>query len=275
LSEGYKEVQIQDFRGLVREPWPSSIPLEDLLGKIGQADGIIVKMRAERAVKIRGDLHLKEEFFRGWGSWPLRVKGLWGRSRLRRQWQASLLAREKGILTPEPLAYLERRRSFLLSQSLLVTRYEPGFATLTLYLREKTKEGWLAGEEGAFVKFLAAAVRRMHDLGMAHSDLKGSNILVKEEDGAWSFQFTDLKAACFLGRKEAKGGRGMTKKKRDILRLLASLRSFFGAPERALFLQSCLSLGAEEAQPIIARWEAKSQRKFPFPRGQRGRNGGR
>lgn len=273
MLEGYKEFQTQDFRGLVREPWPSSIPLGDLLGKIGQADGMIVKMRAERAIKIRGDLHLKEEFFRGWGSWPLRIKGFWGRSRLGRQWQASLLAREKGILTPEPLAYLERRRSFLLSQSLLVTRYEPGFATLTLYLRGKTKEGWLVGEDGAFLKCLAAAVRRMHDLGMAHCDLKGSNILVQEEDGAWIFQFTDLKAACFLGRKEARGGMGMTKKNRDILRLLASLRSFFGAPERALFLQSCLSLGVEEAQPIIVRWEAKSQRKFPSPQG--GRNEGR
>ncbi len=272
--EGYQKVRIQDFQGQAREPWPSSILLGDLLGKIGQPDGTIVKMRAERAIKIRGDLHLKEEFFQGWRAWPLRVKGLWGRSRLRRQWRASLLAREKGIPTPEPLAYLEKRRSLLLSQSLLVTRYESGFATLTQYLREKAWEGWRPEEEGIFLECLAAEVRRMHDLGMVHSDLKGSNILVKEKDGIWNFQFTDLKAACFWGREEAEAGMPLARKKRDILRLLASLRSFFGAPERALFLRSCLSLGVEEAQRIIVRWEAKSEQKFPFPPGQEGRNGG-
>jgi serine/threonine protein kinase len=273
VPEGYKEVQILDFQGLARDPWPSSIALGDLLSKIGQPDGIIVKMRAERAVKVRGELHLKEEFFRGWRSWSLRVKSLWGRSRLGRQWQASLLARERGIPTPEPLAYLERRPSLLLSQSLLVTRYESSFAALTQYLRGRTKEEWSLGEEGAFLKCLADAVRGMHDLGMVHSDLKGSNILVRGEDGAWSFQFADLKAACFFGRREANAGIRLAKKKRDILRLLASLRPFFAPPQRALFLESYLSLGLEEAQPIIVGWEAKSVRKFPSPQG--GRNEGR
>jgi tRNA A-37 threonylcarbamoyl transferase component Bud32 len=262
LPDRYRKVRISDFEGLAREPWPSSVPLGDVVGKIGQPDGVIVKMRAERAIKIRGDLHLKEEFPGGWRSWPLQVKGLWGRSRLRRQWQASLRARERGIRTPEPLAYLERKRSLLFRQSLLVTRWESSFFTLTQYLRGR-EEGWIGQRGPAFLEHLAAAVRQMHGQGMMHSDLKGSNILVKEEEGTWSFLFTDLKAARFSAPGDMPPGRG----ERDVIRLLASLRAFFDSAQRALFLRSYLLAEEREARGIVLRWEAESQRRFPSRQG--------
>lgn len=263
MPQGYKKVQILDFQGLARDPWPSSVPLQDLLAQIGQPEGVIVKMRVERAIKIRGDLHLKEEFFRGLRSWFLLVKSLWGRSRLRRQWEVSLVARERGIPTPEPLAYLEKRRSLLLSKSLLVTQYQPSFATLTEYLRGKLKEGETFQQGSAFLESLAKAVRKMHEQGMVHSDLKGSNILVKEEEGTWNFQVTDLKAARFLGPERPKPGMPLRGRERDILRLLASLRPLFDSSERALFLQHYLLVEGERAQPMIARWESESRRRFP------------
>jgi len=274
LPGNLRRVRISGFQGLIREPWPSSVPVGELLSKIGQPDGVIVKMRPDRAIKIKGDVHLKEEFlFGARRSWPLLVKSLWGRSRLRRQWQASLFARERGIPTPEPLAYLEQRRSLVLSRSLLATRYESSFVTLTQYLKRKIREGWSRRRGSAFLKSLGFAVRRMHELGMAHSDLKGSNILVREEGEGWSFRFTDLKAACFFDPERDRSRRRMRKEERDVIRLLSGLRPFFDRSERAFFLISYLPAGGEEPGPIIARWEAESLRKFPTPPGQKRERG--
>lgn len=266
LMKGYRKVHILDFHGFVKEPWPASISLQELLPEIGRAAGTIIKMRANRAIKIREGLHLKEEFLRGWQSWPLWLKGLLGRGRLRRQWRASLIAQERGIPTPEPLAYLESKQGLVPFKSVLVTRYAGGFSTLTHYLQGKTRdEAWISQQGRAFLRGLADIVRGMHKKGMVHHDLKGSNILVKEEGEAWEFLFTDSKASRFGDRDEGKVEAQKRTGERDIVRLLATLRTFFPASERGFFLESYLSCGPQEARPLISRWEAESLR-FPSPR---------
>jgi len=268
LPRGYREVQIFGFRGFMREPWASSIRIEDLLSEIGRPAGVIVKMRKSRAIKIRGELHIKEEFLQGWQSWPLLLKGLLNRGRLRRQWCASLLAQERGIPTPEPLAYLEERGRLLSSKSLLVTHYESDLMALSHYLREKMREAsWVSLRGQYFLKGLGIGVRRMHERGMVHHDLKGSNILVKEEGEVWSFRFTDLKASRFPNWDEPEKSIPMAGGQRDIIRLLATLRSFFSEAERRLFLFSYLPLTPKEAERLIAKWEAESLKRFPLPRG--------
>jgi len=263
LPRGYREVQILGFRGFIREPWASSISIEDLLSEIGQPAGVVVKMRKSRAIKIREGLHVKEEFLRGWQSWPLMLKGLLNRGRLWRQWSTSLIAQERGIPTPEPRAYLEEREGLLPSRSLFVTQYESDCIALSQYLRGKSREGaWACLRGQDFLKELATGVRRMHEKGIVHHDLKGSNILVKEEGGVWSFRFTDLKASRFQDWDEAGKSIPMAERERDIIRLLASLRSFFGEAERRVFLYSYLSFTSEEGQRLIAKWEAESLKKF-------------
>ena len=69
MARDYREVQLLGFRGWIEEPWSSSIPLKDLLPEIGQAYGMVVKMRANRAIKVRENLHLKEEFPQRYFSW--------------------------------------------------------------------------------------------------------------------------------------------------------------------------------------------------------------
>jgi tRNA A-37 threonylcarbamoyl transferase component Bud32 len=222
---------------------------------------MVVKMRANRAIKVRENLHLKEEFPQRWGDWPLWVKGLLNRGRLERQWRASLRAYGMGIPTPEPLAYLEKRRGLLPFRSLLITRYQSGFLTLTQYLREKAGEGrWRSNAMGAFLSGLAFTVRQMHDRGMTHYDLKGSNILVREDGKTWDFLFTDLKASCFGRGPGAKGpavGAG-----KDITRLLSSLQGFTSSEERRGFLESYLSgMETAEAESLLAHWESEGIRR--------------
>jgi tRNA A-37 threonylcarbamoyl transferase component Bud32 len=261
LARDYREVRLLGFRGWIKEPWPSSIPLKDLLPEIGQASGVVVKMRANRAIKIREDLHLKEEFPQGWRDWPLLLKGLLNRGRLRRQWQASLRAHRMGIPTPEPLAYLEKRRGLLHSQSLLITPDQSGFLTLTQYLREKAGEGrWASNTVRAFLSGLAFAVRQMHDMGMIHLDLKGSNILVREDGENWGFLFTDLKASRFENGPRARFPAVGAEK--DMTRLLSSLQDFFPAEERRDFLRSYLSaIKTAQAEALLAHWESEGLRR--------------
>ncbi|MDH7500464.1 MAG: lipopolysaccharide kinase InaA family protein [candidate division NC10 bacterium] len=256
---GYRTVQISAFRGFSKDPWPSPVCLQELLGEVGQPAGVVVKMRRCRAIKIRQDLHVKEEFLRGWRDWPRRLKGLLGRGRLRRQWSASLLARERGVPTPEPLAYLEERQGLLPSRSLLVTRYESEFCTLSHYLKGKGREpSWSRDRGERFLRELARAVWGMHDLGMVHLDLKGSNILVREDKEGWSFRFTDLKASRFRNGGRAKALTSARGVKRDMVRLLTALHCFFSEEERRAFLDSYLSSGPKQAQRLMARWEAEA-----------------
>lgn len=253
------------FKGVAREPWSSPIPLEEILRDIDQPHGMIVKWRKDRAIKVEGDLIVKVEFLWAGRNWLLMAKSLWAKDRLRRQWRASLRAKERGIPIPEPLALLEQRWGRLLLKSLLVSRYERKYSTLSQYLREKVvQEGWVAQKGKSHLQRLASSVLQMHEKGMIHRDLKGSNILVRENEEAWNFLFTDLKATSFHDEQLARNGtrrRRMVKK--DILRLLATLRAFFAPSERALFLRTYLSLGEDGAQPIIACWEQESLRLFP------------
>lgn len=264
MASDYQEMQISSFWGFRKDPWPSSISLQELLGEIGRPAGMMVKMRKSRAIKIREELHVKEEFLQGWQEWPGMFKGLLHRGRLRRQWSASLLARERGVPTPEPLAYMEERRGLGRSKSLLVTRYESDFMTLSRYLRGKIGETtWVSHQGERFLQELARAVRSMHDLGMLHLDLKGSNILVREDGESWIFRFTDLKASRFRNWARARALTSTRGIKRDMVRLLATLRSFFSEADRRSFICSYLSSSPIEAQRLIAGWEAEALTRFP------------
>lgn len=261
--KGYREVEVLGFRGFMREPWPSPVSVKELLGEIGQPCGQIVKMRRDRAIKVRSGLHVKEEFLRGWRSLPLLFKGLLNRGRLRRQWRASLIAQERGIPTPMPLAYLEEKGR-LPSRSLLVTVNESDFTTLSHYLRKETKEGnWIALRGYEFLRELASEVRGMHEKGMIHHDLKGSNILVKEEGEGWAFLFTDLKAARFMNLTGCRESARTTGRESDIIRLLAALRSFFSQEERRHFLCSYLPSAEGGRDRFVSKWEAESLKQFP------------
>jgi tRNA A-37 threonylcarbamoyl transferase component Bud32 len=146
----------------------------------------------------------------------------------------------------------------------LVTANESGFTTLSHYLREKTAEkDWIALRGHAFLKELAWQVGRMHDKGMVHYDLKGSNILVREEGEGWAFLFTDLKASRFMNLTEGQKAGGVAGRRRDIIRLLAALRCFFSAEERRGFLCAYLPSAKGERERLLSKWEAESLKQFP------------
>jgi tRNA A-37 threonylcarbamoyl transferase component Bud32 len=102
-------------------------------------------------------------------------------------WKRGNALLHRQIPTARPLAVLERRRCGLLMDSLVISEYLPHTqdldTLLTVALREQP-----ANVQGRLKRqvadSLAGLIRRLHELGFTHRDLKAPNILV-QWDPAW------------------------------------------------------------------------------------------
>lgn len=107
----------------------------------------------------------------------------------RRAWVAAHGLRWRGIRTPEALGLVEQGR-----RSLIVTREVVGARPLAEVACEVAR-GPLR-EKRAFLERLARWVRRIHEEGVWHPDLKANNVLV---DASGEFYLLDLDRTKFVG----------------------------------------------------------------------------
>jgi tRNA A-37 threonylcarbamoyl transferase component Bud32 len=112
------------------------------------------------------------------------LKNLFRSSRARRGWKAGNSCHMRGIGVALPLAYLERRRFRFLRETYLVTAKAAGEDLARLATRRR--EDFRAKRD--LLGRLARNLRRMHDRGISHRDLKAENIFAQEE-GAAEYRF--------------------------------------------------------------------------------------
>jgi len=155
--------------------------------------GVSERGRTGEARGSRGEQLFVKRYKPGWRGI---LKATLGFGRGRNAWVAAngLLAR--GIPTAEPKALVERWRWGLLVEAALVT------AKLDLMPLNRFVEETALGpsEKDELTVALARFVRKLHDLGVYHNDLKGHNILVErrtdsdvpEDGGRWTFYLVDL-----------------------------------------------------------------------------------
>jgi tRNA A-37 threonylcarbamoyl transferase component Bud32 len=129
------------------------------------------------------------------------LKSIWGRllgwlerAPVRRAWEIGHALLRRGIETPRPLAYVESREPAVLRQYLL-TEGIADSATLDQFLKQDyetlsptERRHWKRG----VVKRFAGQVRRMHEFGFDHRDLKATNILVSRNAGVRRTWLLDL-----------------------------------------------------------------------------------
>lgn len=121
-------------------------------------------------------------------------------SRARKSWIAAngLLARK--ISTPKSIALIEDQRGWLWKESFFINEYLPQAERLNHYVL-KTFSKAPPGQEKRrkeFLSRLAREIRKIHEKGIYHADLKSDNILVEEKsDGGWKFVFVDLDRVAF------------------------------------------------------------------------------
>ncbi|MFQ6035965.1 MAG: lipopolysaccharide kinase InaA family protein [Sedimentisphaerales bacterium] len=106
------------------------------------------------------------------------------KSRARQGWLHAHWLRMLQIPTPKPLAYIEKRRGFLLWQSYLVTEYVEGQKLYDFLRDSKTNEQ----KRSMVTQQIAELLERLGKYRISHGDLKHSNILVTDN----GLMITDL-----------------------------------------------------------------------------------
>ncbi len=106
-------------------------------------------------------------------------------SKGRRAYYNPLKLRERGIESPEPIAYVAERRFGLISTTYFVSRQCP-------YRRKFYEFGDADPEASAdIIRAFARFMARAHMEGILHRDLSPGNILFDQVNGTWRFSLVD------------------------------------------------------------------------------------
>ena len=109
----------------------------------------------------------------------------------RKEWDHTLFAQSKGLPTPAPIAFGERRRLFGTCRTILIfERVER--ETLTDWVEAKLKDE--PARVPPVLEAVGALLRRIHDAGLLHWDFHPDNVLIRFETGP-VFTLIDLKSA--------------------------------------------------------------------------------
>ncbi|OGD25846.1 MAG: hypothetical protein A2Y56_08135 [Candidatus Aminicenantes bacterium RBG_13_63_10] len=116
-----------------------------------------------------------------------RLKTLFLPSKALKAWRGARALLDRGIPTPRPLAYLERRRAGMITEGYFLAEKLPN-------VRE-VRELFIALEGGdldRLLRSLADFLRTCHDRGVLHRDLSDGNVLAAEDGrGGYVFHLLD------------------------------------------------------------------------------------
>jgi serine/threonine protein kinase len=137
------------------------------------------------------ELVIKEFRTKGVDKW----KSLALPSKAQKAWKGSLALVERGFLTPLPVAYLERRKSFFLERSYFITEYVPNIEEVRGLFRTLPRE-----KLSPLIRDLAHFLARCTGSGILHRDLSDGNVLM-EKDGGNQLRFFLLDTNRIRSRK--------------------------------------------------------------------------
>lgn len=133
-----------------------------------------------------------------------------------RAYENAMRLTEKGIATPEPIAYILAGRR-LLTESYLITLE----STLdhTMY---DFRNGETEGKE-ELIRDFARFAASVHNAGVIHKDFSPGNILWSEQDGTYRFELVDINRMRFTRVGKRQGCRNLSRLwgKRDFFEILA------------------------------------------------------
>lgn len=116
-----------------------------------------------------------------------KMKSFFLPSKARRAWQGAVALVERGIPTPPPVAYLERREKGFVAENCFLSEEVPDAEEIRPLLQELSQ-----GELPGLLESLAGFLSACHEKGILHRDLSDGNILVRRQgEGAWKFWLLD------------------------------------------------------------------------------------
>lgn len=156
----------------------------------------------------------------------------------KRAWYAANGFVVRGLITPLPAAFVERRRWRLLKNSLIITEYIEPAAPVYLYVANclgasSDIDNDKIMRKRNFIEAFSRSFKNIHKQGVYHADLKGGNILVKEDGKrGWEFFYLDLDRVSF---KRLVTEREIIK---NLTQLNASLPNEFSFSDRMRFYKN-------------------------------------
>ncbi|MGB8952218.1 MAG: lipopolysaccharide kinase InaA family protein [Candidatus Aminicenantales bacterium] len=165
---------ISDCRCLLDSPQS-----EILLESRNRVGAVSLSLRGQE----REDVIIKEFRSRGLAKW----KNLLFPSKAFKAWQGAWALVNRGIGTPLPLAYLERKKRGCLEENFFIAEKISTCREVRFLFRELSKD-----DLQRLLSALAHCLSFCHERGIFHRDLSDGNILVKREAaGKFQFYFLD------------------------------------------------------------------------------------
>jgi len=163
------------------------------------------------------------------GPWP-RILEDWCRgTRAERAWRRGHALLVRGVGTARPLAWLDRRDGLRGRHGTIVTEALDGHRPLDLVLPE------LRGRDrAACIETVAREIRRLHDSGLSHRDLKAQNILLRRDGVSWRAALVDMDGLSGPSRRVTEARRT-----KDLMRLAFSWDWGYGAADAVAGAGAC------------------------------------
>jgi len=226
----------RDLRGFVDPKLRSVVTrdlFENLSERIAAAGGRVVKdsrVRWAGILPMEGGEGLFIKQFKvtdRWQQWKYLVRP----SRAAQEWTISQFLRDRGIITPNALGMLEKRRHGMLDACVFVTEAIQGARDLLEFCRHGLDDRADADVKEAILRGLAQTTRKIHDSGLFHRDLHAGNFLLADQASLLLY-LVDLHQAQ-RRRKISKAGRLW-----NIGQLFHSLDFMVDSEAKALFLSA-------------------------------------
>jgi len=244
--QSVKEVEIWkmgSWSGAVRKKYSSCTP--QILGKmnsnIREPEDEIIKEAPRILVKAivpdqgENSQQLIAKKYRNAPGFLQRLRALFRSSRAKRGWINAHNLIMRGIPTPEPVAFGEKRHWGIIQESFFLTEKKPGAQGSDVFLKELSQHPTDLEKKALtkdFLVRLARIVRWMHITGISHGDLKASNILVTIRKKRPFIFLIDLDGAKIRSKV---GTKGIAK---DLSRLRAAFSGILAQAEQDYFIQA-------------------------------------
>ncbi len=221
-------------------------------------DAVVLKQEGNTRT-VRFSCQGREFLFKHFLSrgWAHSVRGLVRGSRAKRAAEKAELFSYKGIPTPSPVAFLERRHLRIPVESYICYEFLPGTENLTECYR---RMGFGAFGQAGILEAVARDVAGMHEKGLHHGDLKWSNILISEKQTGMAW-LVDLDGAGIIGF--ARGIRMVEDLSRFLVDLLENMEARM--PGMGQFVRAYVharGLDREKAVRFLRSVEKKTQQKL-------------
>lgn len=155
----------------------------DSIGEIVQNHRNVIK----KVATPQGTFIIKN--FKGMYFFNRLAYSIFRKSKAERSYLYSLLLRDKGILTPPPVAWIDCYRWGLLKQSYFISLYYP-YKTLLDIFKQLDVNDYKAKKN--LYNRVANFALTLHRLNIYHDDFSTGNILVIENPDHYSFALVDL-----------------------------------------------------------------------------------